>query len=264
MTAPHLQLELTFLTHAGSKRANNEDCVAIDTRHWQENMSQPHCLIQSLDRPHCLLVADGLGGHPAGDIASRFAAEYLGRWISSCNTVDKNSLASELQALNRYLFDRASATSRQGMGCTIAGIITDLEKLLIFNVGDAIVFRENNGFLAQVSVSDSPIVSFGEPDRNIDCSTVTQCLGGTLRFQEIEPHVHEQRLIAGRCYLIATDGLTAALKLETIEVILKMKTSHRDALQHILHTALASIAPDNLSIILLSITATVSNRKNRV
>ena len=259
MTSSPLQLELSLLTHAGSKRTRNEDCIAVDNWHWQETMDQPHCFVLPLDRPHCLLVADGLGGHPAGDTASRLAAEYLGQWIGSRDRVEKETLERELRALNRYLFDRASEPGQRGMGCTIAGIIIDPEKVLIFNVGDAVVYRENGGYLSQLSDSDSLTDHFGEPDRSIDRSVVTQCLGGTLHFQEIQPHVREQR-VAGRCYLIATDGLTAALELETIEGMLR--ESQNDPAQLMLRAALAGGAPDNLSLILLRIAATPSTKEN--
>lgn len=260
MTGRTFQLELSLLTHAGRKRSRNEDCVAVDTRQWQENMDQPHCLVLPLGRPHCLLVADGLGGHPAGDTASRLAAEFLGQWIGSRDRVEKETLERELRALNRYLFDRASERNQRGMGCTIAGIIIDPQNMLIFNVGDAVVFRKNSGYLSQLSASDSPAVSFGEPDRSLDRSIVTQCLGGTLHFQEIEPHIREERLVIDRCYLIATDGLTAALDLETIEGLLK--EPQHDPAHRVLHAALASGAPDNLSLILMRIAAAPSIKEN--
>ena len=260
MTSSPLQLELSLLTHAGSKRTRNEDCIAVDNWHWQETMDQPHCFVLPLDRPHCLLVADGLGGHPAGDTASRLAAEFLGQWIGSRDRVEKETLERELRALNLYLFDRASERNQRGMGCTIAGIIIDPQNMLIFNVGDAVVFRKNSGYLSQLSVSDSPAVSFGEPDRSLDRSVVTQCLGGTLHFQEIEPHIREERLVVDRCYLIATDGLTAALDLETIEGLLK--EPQYDPANRMLHAALASGAPDNLSLILMRIAAAPSTKEN--
>ena len=106
----------------------------------------------------------------------------------------------------------------------------------------------------------SPAVHFGEPARSIDRSVVTQCLGGTLHFQEIEPHVREERLVVGRCYLIATDGLTAALDLETIEGLLK--EPQYDPANRMLHAALASGAPDNLSLILMRIAAAPSTKEN--
>jgi serine/threonine protein phosphatase PrpC len=215
-------------------------------------MSIPYTFDFSDLQGDVVLVADGMGGHRGGDHASKLAADAFLLNDRPLNTLDE--LASFLEAANRSIFDAADEDmGLRGMGTTVAGVICNSDALLWFNVGDSKVYRFRDEFLQQLSVDDvaSTVVVSGAAKAGL-----TQALGGARQFLDIEPHIGIEPLAPGWRYLICSDGLTDVVPTSSIEQILTQ--SDKDAAQLLLDMALAKGAPDNVSIILITVWAETS------
>lgn len=235
------------VTNTGGTRLANEDCVMAGSWKEQRSMIVPYAFQFSDPRGDVVLVADGMGGHRAGERASHMAVNAF--LVNNQSLTNPVSLAVFLRGINRSIFD-ASAEEIQlrGMGTTIAGVVCSAEALLWFNVGDSRVYRLRDEFLRQLSVDDvAPRAVIREAPK----VGLTQSLGGTMQFVDIEPHIGMEPLADGWRYLICSDGLTDILPVSAIEEMIS--DSDEATVQMLLDTTLARGAPDNVSIIMMTV-----------
>lgn len=152
------------------------------------------------DRPWAL-VADGMGGHGAGEVASSVALDTLCRLLEKYGPSDIRSVIAEA---NWAVFAAMEEPSgRRGMGTTVAGFCRAVGRLTVFNVGDSRVYILRGERLELLSVDDTL------PRRASGRSHVlTQSLGGTSAPRPLDPHVASIEPVAGDRLLICTDGLT--------------------------------------------------------
>ena len=135
MTAP-VQLRATAFTHQGAVRADNEDCIALGDWMTSAPMAAPLVLERATGAPLLAVVADGMGGHAAGEVASRIAAERLAALAARAG--DEAGLADLLRDVNAELFEAMREQPRlRGMGTTVAGVVIAPAGSLVFNVGDS-------------------------------------------------------------------------------------------------------------------------------
>lgn len=168
-----LRATVTAFTHQGAVRSHNEDTIAVGG--WWRNlpMAAPRRIVQPLDRPLLCLVADGLGGHAAGEVASRLAAERLG--AAAPGIGDEAALAEAVHEANRAVFAVMAEDRRyHGMGTTVVGLLLAPAGGLWLNVGDSRLYRLDAGSVTRISVDDVPDPDAGAWRTHI----VTQCLGG--------------------------------------------------------------------------------------
>lgn len=237
-----LRIRAVALTHRGCVRANNQDAIAVGGWIRQTDMTQPAVISLEVPRgrPSAFVVADGLGGHPAGEVASQLVVERIASRVANAGP-DPCAAAHTLAIdANQHVYDRMSAPpGRPGMGSTVAGLLVSDGQCAIFNVGDSRVYRLQDGYLHQLSVDDGAPGFHG----------VLQCLGGAPSFVPVTPHVRAERWLPGRRYLLCSDGLSMLLPLDAIEDALARPVER--AVEVLLEAALAAGAPDNVSILLL-------------
>ena len=152
-----VQVGATAFTHQGAVRANNEDTVALGRWVRSAPMTAPerfeHAVVAGA--PLVALVADGMGGHAAGEVASRVAAERLVE--QAARALDPTALAELLREINDALFELMQAQpGLAGMGTTVAGVVVLPAACLVFNVGDSRVYRVDAAGLEQLSTDDTP------------------------------------------------------------------------------------------------------------
>ena len=136
-------------------RAHNEDTIAVGDWITSEPMAQPLVLEHAVGARLICLVADGMGGHAAGEVASRGVAEHLCR--RAAGAVDEARLAALLRAADAELFAlMQEQPAWRGMGTTVAGLSVAPERVMAFNVGDSRVYRIDGGALVQLSTDDTP------------------------------------------------------------------------------------------------------------
>ena len=134
------QLRATAFTHQGAVRTTNEDTIAVGDWVMSAPMAAPAAFELEVNRPVICLVADGMGGHAAGEVASRTVAEHLAGHGS--RVVDEAALADLIAAANAELFELMRKHPAQGgMGTTVVGVVIGPSGSLVFNVGDSRVYR---------------------------------------------------------------------------------------------------------------------------
>jgi serine/threonine protein phosphatase PrpC len=194
-------VHVTAFTHVGRVRAGNEDAIVVGEWISDPEMTAPFTLSQRLADPLVCAVADGMGGHAAGEVASRYAARCLG---GESYDGGAGAVAEALHAINAELYQAmAGEPSLAGMGTTVAGLVLWPTELVWFNVGDSRVYC-CDGALTQVSIDDVPAQAF-------KTGVITQSLGGSLALKRVAPHVGREPLPVPSRWLICSDGLTDML-----------------------------------------------------
>jgi PPM family protein phosphatase len=233
------QLHVVCVTHRGLARDGNEDCLVVGSKITQDPTSEILEQTLDLDQPVLCMVADGMGGHSCGEVASLFAGERLAA-LAVTLPPQTDAVGDAVETVNRELFDRMQmATEYKGMGTTVAGILFFPQECLCFNVGDSSVFRVQGEYLAKLSVDD---VSYA-----VRPGALTQALGGAPDYLAVSPHVHTEKDHNGRSYLICSDGLTDMVSLDDMEELIC--NDPRETVSKLLQEALKNGGRDNVSIL---------------
>ncbi|MGW1504397.1 PP2C family protein-serine/threonine phosphatase [Streptomyces mirabilis] len=240
---------VSALSHPGLLRERNEDSLVVGPWTLCATVTEnPQTLVFPLGTPLVVAVADGLGGHPGGDVASALAAHRIASIGPTLSSED--AVRDALNACNRALYQAAGGTVSElaTMGTTVAGVVVQPGSLLTFNVGDSRVFAASHDGLRQVSVDDSPPLEPGERTTSL----VTQCLGGTPSYRPIRPHVTAAALAPGDRYLICTDGLTDPVTPDEIDAVTREHDDGRAAFE-LWKAAIAAGGPDNITLAVVRI-----------
>jgi len=213
------------LSHIGLVRDNNEDSLVVGP--WTlcaTATESPQTLVFPVGTPVVVAVADGLGGHPAGDLASSLVVRLLAR-AGPCQR-GEDEIREILQECNEAVY-AAAADSPQlmTMGTTVAGLVVTEEQVLAFNVGDSRVYRVVPDGIEQVSVDDRP------SDGVLSRHTVLQTLGGSQEFSAVEPHVTGAPLSTDSRYLVCSDGLSDEVPTDEVARILHEHEDGRAAFE---------------------------------
>lgn len=228
-------------THRGRVRAGNEDTLVVGDWVSPPEMREPRTFRHALAPPLVCAVADGLGGHLAGEVASRHAAQQLA--AASARLASIEGAGETLRCINDELYDAMERDPAcAGMGTTVAGLVLG-ERLIWFNVGDSRLYRFRDGALAQVSVDDTP----PGPRSGL----ITQSLGGVLLAAPVRPHVSEEPLAAPARFLLCSDGLTDMLDDGDIADCLALPDA--EAVAQLFHRAMRAGGADNVSVVVMSV-----------
>ncbi|MFJ3811978.1 PP2C family protein-serine/threonine phosphatase [Streptomyces sp. NPDC090073] len=241
---------VSALSHPGLLRERNEDSLVVGPWTLCATVTEsPQTLVFPTGTPLVVAVADGLGGHPGGDVASALVVRRIA--MNGPALSDENAVRDALDACNRAVYEAAGGDAGgefAAMGTTVAGAVVLPDSLLVFNVGDSRVLAASEDGLRQVSVDDSPPL---EPGRRTT-SIVTQCLGGTRAYRAVRSHVTAEPLTSGARYLICTDGLTDPLPPEAIEEVMREHDDSRAAFE-LWKAAIAEGGPDNITLAILRV-----------
>jgi PPM family protein phosphatase len=203
-------------------------------------------------------VADGMGGHAAGEVASQLTADHLAN-LSANGDPTGERLVSAIQAANRAIFNRSLAEPLlRGMGTTVCALTIVDNRIAIANVGDSRVYTVRGGVLSQVSQDHSyvaELVNAGEitwtqarshPHRNI----VTRALG-------IEPDVAvdlwEFPAVVGERFLLCSDGLVDEVVDDQIAQILQSNPDPQAAAAELVKIANSNGGHDNISVVVVDV-----------
>lgn len=230
-----------YVTHRGLVRARNEDALSAAGRIVQDSMERPQAGALPPGAPELFLVADGLGGHDEGALASRFVVEEVARRAGEIT--DAATIAAVLNTVDAAL-KRESAARRQArpMGTTLVGCILRPEEALVFAIGDSPAYEIGGGLRCLTA-----------PDRLPDgpANLVTQCLGGGGRRQRLAPHLCRLARRPGLKILLCSDGLSDYVP--EAEIADHAAAPPHKAAARLLDAALAAGAPDNVTLILVEL-----------
>ncbi len=221
-------------THRGRVRAANEDGVAIEDRILTEDMAAPSTLTIAND-VCVLMIADGMGGHDHGAVASRALLNHL---IADVKRLASPATCTDaICAANDHLYELMRANPRYiGMGATLIGAALTSTQLLIFNAGDSRAYLHSRDHLIQLSQDDVPNIRVDRAGRRLS-HAVTQALG-------------EPRLLPGETLLLCSDGLTDMVPDQIIRDVLRQATKIEAAARNLAAHAFRNGGADNLSLVL--------------
>lgn len=235
------------ITDTGRVRTNNQDSVFCE-----ENA------VGSF--PNLFLVADGMGGHKAGDMASKLCIEQVVRQIQSTDKKTPVGVFEEaVETANRVIYEQASTNlDLSGMGTTLVATTIDEGTAYIVNVGDSRLYLLRNT-LQQITVDHSLVeemVQSGEigkeemrthPNKNI----ITRALGTDL---DVQPDCFEIEVQQGDVLLLCSDGLSNMLEDERIEeIILSHRGSMEEAGRSLVEQANEAGGKDNITVVLIEL-----------
>lgn len=231
-------------TDVGLERSINQDYVYFS-------------LTKVGELPNLFVVADGMGGHRAGDIASRYTVEKFVSLIRESTQKDLISMISNaISQVNGKLIDKASESADyEGMGTTLV-VATVCDRLLrVANVGDSRLYVINED-ITQITRDHSLVeemVSIGEIDRK-DARTherkniITRAIGG---YQDVEAEMFSVDLAPGDWIVMCTDGLSNMIEDKDILKIVKSCVSPEEAVKQLVQTANDNGGRDNISVIII-------------
>jgi protein phosphatase len=245
------------LSDVGLQREHNEDSFLV------------------LNEYDLYVVADGMGGHRAGDVASRIATETISEFFKSTANDDvtwpfhfdtnlseeENRLLTGIRVANRQIFER-STRSREyhGMGTTVVGAMFSPRKqrMYIGHVGDSRCYRVRDGRIQQLTRDHSLINDYlvampelTEAQRSeLPKNVITRALGMqdqvVVDLQHDDPH-------AGDVYILCSDGLSGMMSDEEIQDIVTSSSDIRTACKKLIERANQQGGEDNITAVLIKI-----------
>jgi PPM family protein phosphatase len=237
-------LAVSALSHIGAVRDHHEDSLVAGPWTLCATVTEsPQTLFFPLGTPLVVAVADGLGGHPGGEVASALVARELAQLGPLLDSADR--VREALGACNRAVHAAAARDpALTAMGTTVAGVVVTADRVLAFNVGDSRVYAAGPGGVRQLSTDDRP------PAEELPPGIVTQALGGSDELAAIDPHLITSPLSADTSYLICTDGLTDAVPAGLLDEVLGQHEDGR-AVFTLWKAAVEAGGPDNITIALV-------------
>lgn len=224
-------------TDVGKVRKHNEDSLII--------------------KPPLYAVADGMGGHEAGEVASDIAIQTIAN--EAPTSVDPNALRAAVVAANKAIIQGArEGVGRPGMGTTLTAAVIEEDDLLIAQVGDSRAYLLHDGELQQLTRDHSlmeELVSSGQiteeearyhPNRSI----ITRALGSDPTAQ---PDLYELQVSAGDRLLLCSDGLSGMLEPEELERILAGDEDPQKVADKLVDAANAAGGFDNITVLVIDI-----------
>lgn len=232
-------------TDPGMVRDNNEDSIML--------------------RPDLGLavLADGMGGHQAGEVASAMAIDLVKQFFENASqrsgVLNYNDIVSDsIMLANSAIFELSrNKADCAGMGSTVVVTYFDGEKVYVGHVGDSRLYRYRDGELHQVTEDHSlvqELVSRGllskeEAIESTNKNLVTRALGIE---ESVQIDVAEEKWQPGDIYLLCSDGLNDVLRDDVISDILESnKDNLETALDSLIETVNSNGGPDNVSVILI-------------
>ena len=230
------------VSHVGKIRSNNQDSGYAGR--------------------HLFVVADGMGGHAGGDVASAIAAKRVAEADIDYATPEdaEFALQSALIAANGLLAETVFEHSElTGMGTTVSGIIRVGDKIALAHIGDSRIYRFREGKLEQITsdhtfvqrLVDSGRITPEEAAVHPRRSVLMRVLGDVDAAPEIDTAIHEVR--AGDRWLLCSDGLSSYVSEDKIATILQTVRTAQGAADRLVKESLDHGAPDNVTVILTDI-----------
>lgn len=232
-----------YLTDAGKVRSHNEDSVII---------------VRNQEDDYLLAVADGMGGHRAGEVASSIAISYLGKHFQDTfRGMSKEAaiqwIREAIKEINRLIFKHVDEhPESKGMGTTIVLAISTKDYVLFGNIGDSSGFAMKDGHIHKITYDHTLVnllVTAGElteeeakdhPKRNV----LMKALGAN---DPVEIDIFDCDIEVSDI-LLCSDGLTNMLDQESIERVLLSDYSVEDKVIRLMKKAINRGGTDNVSV----------------
>lgn len=239
-------MEYAYRTDIGQRRPNNQDYVGVFANQQAATLA---------------IVADGMGGHQGGDVASEMAVSHIGYAFEKTQTTDIEAivrwLVFELQQENTIILEKAQKfTDLSGMGTTLVAVIISGSRFVVANIGDSRGYLYRGGHLVQITEDHSlvnELVKNGEltkeeakrfPQRNV----ITRSLGVS---DAVDADVTIYDMEYDDYLLLCSDGLTNQVSDAEIATVLAGSEPIGVKAGRLIERANAAGGPDNITALII-------------
>jgi serine/threonine protein phosphatase PrpC len=261
-----VRLNVAAWSTTGMVRSGNEDAFAV--------LQTSSGRLDELEDYVMAMVADGMGGNEAGEVAAGLAVRSLYQSLGQQPPFNKLPLDPEnsppptfdsikkrineaLREANKsvYLASR-QGIGRRGMGCTAEVVFTDGRRVMVGHVGDSRTYRFSRGKFTLITRDHTYVnrlvelgeISEEEAETHPRRAELQQAIGG---WSDIEPEIHDVPIEPGDWILICSDGLTNQLKMSVIQELLERATSAESAARQLVNMTNLTGATDNVTVIVI-------------
>src|SRR5579884_1362817 len=248
--AKQLRLDVAQLTDVGRKREHNEDNMAYVIPKDPQVMAAKGALF---------IVADGMGGHAAGEVASEIAVDTVTVTYYQDDSEDiALSLMNAIKRANTIIHQRAAENMlRSGMGTTCVSAVLRGKMAYIANVGDSRAYVIRQGCVKQVSQDHSwveeqvraGLLTRDQARSHAQRNVITRCLGTQA---EVEIDVFTEVLEEGDSLILCTDGLSGLISEEELRVTVE-QYAPQESVYHLVERANENGGPDNITAIVIRV-----------
>jgi len=235
-------------------RPHNEDAFlcAMSAGIGNEKVSDEFTGV--INAPLFFLVADGMGGHDAGDAASAFVVENMRNTAQTAanekRVLDEASLEALVKSVHSALLIEGKEKKTPNMGSTLTGILLQRDAPCAFlNVGDSRVYRLRNSFLQQLSRDDSLSNIMPGAAKNI----ITNAVGAGLTNISVASRFSQSVAVAGDIFLMCSDGVHSFVNDNDFDKFLAETFSPLEIAKQIVQTAIANNSDDNCTAVVVKL-----------
>jgi protein phosphatase len=219
------------------------------------------------------VVADGMGGHNAGEVASHLAVETIHGFIADSlqsrditwpfgletkYSIDVNRLLTAVRLANRKIYTESTkAPELSGMGTTVVAALVTGDKAILVSVGDSRIYRLRDGTLEQLTSDDTWLASVlgaqgaEDADPSHPLRHVLTSVVGTK--DDLAPESREEVLQAGDTFLLCTDGIHGKLDAAALTSLLSTRGSAADRATTLVNEAITRGTTDNATALVFAV-----------
>jgi len=242
-----VKLVVAARTDVGAVRAGNEDSFFSSAN----------------EGGGLFIVADGMGGHAAGEVASEMAVQIIStdlRGLTLASPAEASAaVANSLRHANHVIHDRTLVEiDKQGMGTTASVLLVGNGRYLVGQVGDSRVYRLRDGVLRQITRDhsyvqeqvDAGFLTVEQARYHPYSNVITRCVGAG---EEVEPDLFEGELRVGDIFLVTSDGLTGMVDDKRLHQLLVSRASPDRLVNALIAEANGRGGLDNITAILVHV-----------
>jgi protein phosphatase len=220
------------------------------------------------------VVADGMGGHNAGEVASHLAVETIRAFIAESavtaditwpfgletkNSIDANRLTTAVRLANRKIYHEGTKSpDLNGMGTTVVAALVAGDRITLVSVGDSRIYRMRKGSLEQMTKDDTWLASVlgekqaEEADPQHPLRHVLTSVVGTR--DDLKPASREEQLVAGDRFVLCSDGVHGKLDSAALTTLLSTAASAADGAATLVNEAITRGTSDNATALVIDVT----------
>jgi protein phosphatase len=209
------------------------------------------------------IVADGMGGHAAGEVASEMTVQIVSRALQGVGPLDAGEaaarVAESIRAANRAVYERTMQESdKQGMGTTASILLIGGARYLIGQVGDSRIYLLRDGNLQQLTKDhsyvqeqvDAGLLTPEQARYHPYSNVITRCVGAS---DAVEPDTYDGEMRTGDVFLVASDGLTGMVDDRRLQQLLLSRASAGRVVDALIQEANYRGGLDNITAIVIQV-----------
>ncbi|MBS7576860.1 MULTISPECIES: Stp1/IreP family PP2C-type Ser/Thr phosphatase [unclassified Enterococcus] len=240
-------MDYSYLSNIGKKRTMNQDYVKV---------------FKNLQNVLLFLLADGMGGHQAGDVASKLTVETLGERWQATNFETGEAIAewldAEIKQLNSLVFEEGQKDAFRGMGTTIEALCIFGCELILAHVGDSRSYLLRSDTLIQITEDHSLVnelrllgeITAEEASHHPRKNIITRSVGMP---NDLNVDIIQRTVQSNDLFLICSDGLSNMLSDEEILKLLVSSETLEEKAEHLINQANENGGLDNITVLLIKV-----------